>query len=318
MNVAAERDDWAGLLDETEGAAAEAAFLAGPAAVLAPLLSPRQVLAGRFTIIRLIARGTLGTVYEARDEERQTQVAVKTLHPRLAADSAAMDRLRSEVLLARRLRHPAVCRVLELYALRTPAGEPLHFLTRELISGISLAERMTRRGPFREVEAFLLLSQMAEALSAAHAIGLIHRDFKPSNVLLVPRDDGSRTERVVVTDFGIGRALLPDRRRTEALPALAVDLLDSLDHLAPEQLGGGPVGTATDVYALGVVLHQMVTGRLPSVHPLGPLADSSVVPPSALVPELAGAWNATILRCLERTPGRRFQEPAEVVAALAQ
>jgi len=318
MNFAAERDDWAGLLDETDGAAAEAAFLAGPTTVVEPLLSPRQVLAGRFSIVRLIARGTMGVVYEARDEERQTPVAVKTLHPRLAADSAAMDRLRSEVLLARRLRHPAVCRVLEVYALRTLAGEPLHFLTRELISGTSLAERMTKRGPFREAEAFVLLCQMAEALSAAHAIGLVHRGFKPSNVLLVARDDGSRTERVVVTDFGIGRALLPDRRRTEAFPALAVDLLDSLDHLAPEQLGGGTVGPATDVFALGVVLHQMVTGRLPSVHPLGPLADSSVVPPSALVPELAGPWNETILRCLERTPARRFQAPAEVVAALAQ
>src|SRR5208282_715172 len=126
MSVAIERDDWAGLLDDSEGSA-EPALLAGPLVLSAPLLAPRQVLAGRFTIIRLIARGTLGVVYEARDEQRQTQIAVKTLHPRLAADSAAMDRLRSEVLLARRLRHPGVCRVLEVYALRTPAGEPLHF-----------------------------------------------------------------------------------------------------------------------------------------------------------------------------------------------
>lgn len=315
MNVAAERDEWAGLLDETDGAV-EVAFLPGPPEQ--PLLSPRQVLAGRFTIVRLIARGAMGVVYEARDEERKTRVAVKTLHPRLASDSAAMDRLRSEVLLARRLRHPAVCRVLEIYALRTPAGEPLHFLTRELISGTSLAERMTQRRPFREVDAFPLVLEMAQALSAAHDIGLVHRDFKPSNVLLVPREDGSGSERVVVTDFGLVRALLPDRRRTEPLPVLAVDLLDSLDYLAPEQVGGGPVGPATDVYALGVVLHQMVTGRLPSVHPLGPLADSSVVPPAALVPELEERWNETILRCLERTPGRRFQDPRQVVEALAQ
>jgi serine/threonine protein kinase len=317
MSIAADRDDWAGLLEDTDGANAEAALLAGPLVVLDPLLSPRQMLAGRFCIIRLIARGAMGVVYEARDEERQVTVAVKTIHRRLAADSAAMDRLRSEVLLVRRLRHPAVCRVLEVYALRTPAGEPLHFLTREFISGISLAERMAKRGPFREAEALPLVCQMAEALSAAHALGLVHRDFKPSNVLLVPREDGSRSERVVVTDFGIGRALLPDRRRTEPLPQLAVDLLDSLEHLAPEQLGGGAVGPATDVYALGVVLHQMVTGRLPSVHPLGPLADSSIVPPAALLPELDGRWNDTILRCLERTPGRRFQDPGEVVAALA-
>jgi serine/threonine protein kinase len=318
MSNAAERDDWAGLLEDTDAGPAEAPLAAFPFAAPDPLLSPRQVLAGRFCIIRLIARGAMGAVYEARDEERQTAVAVKTIHRRLAADSAAMDRLRSEVLLARRLRHPGVCRVLEVYALRTKAGEPLHFLTREFISGVSLAERMAQRGPFRESEALPLLRQMAEALAAAHALGLAHRDFKPSNVLLVSREDTLSAEKVVVTDFGIGRALLPDRRRTEPLPSLAADLLDSLDHLAPEQLGGGNVSAATDVYALGVVLHQMMTGRLPSLHPLGPLADSSVVPPAALVPELAGRWNDTILRCLERTPGRRFQDPREVVAALAQ
>ncbi len=317
MSVAVERDDWAGLLEDTEGSV-EPALLAIPPPGTESLLAPRQVLAGRFTIVRLLARGTLGVVYEARDEERQTQVAVKTLHPRLAADSAAMDRLRSEVLLARQLRHPAVCRVFELYALRTRAGEPLHFLTRQLLAGVSLAERMARRGRFAEREALPLVREMAEALAAAHALGLVHRDFKPANVLLVPREEGSRPERVVVTDFGISRALLPDRRRTEPLPALAVDLMDSLDHLAPEQLSGGAVGPATDVYALGVVLHQMVTGRLPAVHPLGPLADCSVVPPVALVPELPAHWNDTILRCLERTAGRRFQDAREVAEALSQ
>jgi serine/threonine protein kinase len=317
MSVAAERDDWAGLLDDSEGSSVPV-FLPEPPAALQPLLAPRHMLAGRFCILRLIARGATGVLYEARDEERQTHVAVKTLHPLLAADSAAMDRLRSEVLLARRLRHPGVCRVQEVYALRTRAGEPLHFLTRKLFAGTSLAERMAQRGPFGEVEALPLLCEMAEALSAAHALGLVHRTFKPSKVLLVPREDGAGTERVIITDFGLGRALLPDRRRTEPFPSLAVDLLESLEHLAPEQLEGGVVGPATDVHALGVVLHQMVTGKMPSGHPLGPLADSSVVPPSALVPELAPRWNDAILRCLERTPGRRFQDPLEVVAALAQ
>ena len=317
MSVAAERDDWAGLLDDTDPSGTEAAFLGLPASDDEPLLSPRQVLAGRFSIVRLIARGAMGVGYEARDRERDLPVAVKTLHRRLAADSAAMDRLRSEVLLARRVRHPAVCRVFEVYALRTRAGDPLHFLTRELLDGESLAHRMARTGRISEAEAFPLVREMAEALAAAHTAGLVHRDFKPSNVLLVPRGDGSRTSRVVVTDFGIARALLPDRRRTEPLPALASELLGSLEHLAPEQLGGGMVTPATDVYALGVVLHQLVTGRFPSVHPLGPLADSSVVPPQALVPELDPRWNEAILRCLERTPGLRFQDPWQLVDALS-
>ncbi|HMK73869.1 MAG TPA: hypothetical protein VK454_11050, partial [Myxococcaceae bacterium] len=135
MTVAAERDDWAGLLDDTDDGAGPAALLGSAPLLDEPLLSPRQVLAGRFSIVRLLARGALGVVYEARDLERETPVAVKTVDRRLAADSAAMDRLRSEVLLARRVRHPSVCRVFEIYALRTPKGEPLHFLTRELIPG---------------------------------------------------------------------------------------------------------------------------------------------------------------------------------------
>jgi eukaryotic-like serine/threonine-protein kinase len=315
MSVASERDDWSGLLEEMEASTDVGLF---PVLHVAdePLLAPKHLLAGRFSIIRLIARGGMGVVYEARDQERETLVAVKTLHRRLAADSAAMDRLRSEVLLARRVRHPSVCRVFEVYALRTRAGDPLHFLTRELLAGQSLAEAMARRGPFSEAEALPLVHEMAEALTAAHAAGLVHRDLKPSNVLLLPRGEGARGSRVVVTDFGIARALLPDRRRSEALPALAAELFGSLDYLAPEQLGGGAVTPATDVYALGVVVHQMVTGRLPSVHPLGPLADTPVVPPSALVPELDRRWNDAILRCLERTPARRFQDPREMAAAL--
>jgi eukaryotic-like serine/threonine-protein kinase len=317
MTVAAERDDWAGLLDDIDDGAGPAALLGSAHLLDEPLLAPRQVLAGRFSVVRLIARGALGVVYEARDLEREIQVAVKTVDRRLAADSAAMDRLRSEVLLARRVRHPSVCRVFEIYALRTPKGEPLHFLTRELIPGASLGEHIRRSGPLSAAEALPLVREMAEALAVAHGVGLVHRDFKPSNVILAPRVEAAHGTRVVVNDFGVARALLPDRRRTEPLPALATALLGSLDHLAPEQLEGGPVTAATDIYALGVVLHQMVTGRVPSQHPLGPLTDFPVVPPVALVPELDPRWNAAILRCLERTPERRFPDARAVLAALA-
>ncbi|HXX32339.1 MAG TPA: serine/threonine-protein kinase [Myxococcaceae bacterium] len=317
MTVAAERDDWAGLLDDTDEGAGAAAFFGDAPRRDEPLLAPKQLLAGRFSIVRLLAKGALGVVYEALDLERDAPVALKTVDRRLAVDSAAMDRLRSELLLARRVRHPGVCRVFEIYALRAPNGEPLHFLTRELIPGSSLGEHIRRTGPLSTPESLPLVQEMAEALSVAHGVGLVHRDFKPSNVILVPRGQISRGARLVVNDFGVARALLPDRRRSDPFPALAEEMLGSLDHLAPEQLGGGTVTPATDVYALGVVMHQMVTGRVPSQHPLGPLADAPVVPPVALVPELDPRWNAAILRCLERTPERRFPDARAVAAALS-
>ena len=177
-----------------------------------PRLKSGELLAGRFTILRFIARGGMGAVYEANDVMLRSRVALKVIRGRIATDAAAMERFRREVLLARRVSHPNICRVYELYQATTATGGPIHFLTMELLEGETLSQRISRQGRLTTDEALPLTQQLCWGLAAAHAAGVIHRDFKSSNVILVPGDkaSGESTDasiRVVITDFGIARAV---------------------------------------------------------------------------------------------------------------
>ena len=287
-----------------------------------PLLAPGEQLAGRFTILRFVARGGMGAVYEATDVILRSRVALKVLEGRITADPAAMERFRREVLLARRVSHPNVCRVYELYQATTATGAPVSFLTMEFLDGETLATRLSREGRFTSPQALPLVQQMCEGLAAAHAEGVIHRDFKSSNVMLVPRAGESATGsiRVVITDFGVARAL-EERRGAEALTGGA-GFLGTPEYMAPEQVTGGEVSPATDVYALGVVLYQMVTGALPFTGDT-PLAiavrhiDTAPPRPDLAAPGLDSRWSRAILRCLDRDPRHRFQRAPEIAVALA-
>ena len=167
--------------------------------------------------------------------------------------------------------------------------------------------------------AFPLVQQMCQGLQAAHTEGVIHRDFKSSNVMLVPRPAGSSEGglRVVITDFGIARALeQPGVQGDEALTG-GGGILGTPEYMAPEQVTGGEASPATDVYALGVVLYQMVTGQLPfsADTPLATAArhlEQSPPRPELAVPGLDPRWSRTIVKCLDREPGRRFQRPADI------
>ncbi|HZW89773.1 MAG TPA: serine/threonine-protein kinase, partial [Myxococcaceae bacterium] len=286
-----------------------------------PLLAPGEQLAGRFTILRFVARGGMGAVYEATDVILRSRVALKVLEGRITADPAAMERFRREVLLARRVSHPNVCRVYELYEATTASGTPVSFLTMEFLDGETLATRLSREGRFTSSQALPLVQQMCEGLAAAHAEGVIHRDFKSSNVMLVPRAGESATgsTRVVITDFGVARAL-EERRGTEALTGGA-GFLGTPEYMAPEQVTGGEISPATDVYALGVVLYQMVTGALPFTGDT-PMAiavrriDTAPPRPDLAAPGLDPRWSRAILRCLDRDPRHRFQRAPDVAAAL--
>jgi TolB-like protein len=219
--------------------------------------------------------------------------------------------------------HPNVCRVYELYESTTATGAPCHFLTMEFLEGETLAARLSSRGRLSTKEALPLVQQMCDGLAAAHAQGVIHRDFKSSNVMLVPRtgeSDGDNGPRVAITDFGIARALAEDG--ASAALTQEATILGTPEYMAPEQVTGGPVSIATDVYALGVVLYEMVTGKLPftAATPLATAArrlHEAVPKPEALVPGLDARFSRTILRCLEREPQRRFQAMADVREALS-
>jgi eukaryotic-like serine/threonine-protein kinase len=166
---------------------------------------PGQLVAERFRIVRFVARGGMGELYEADDLRLRERVALKAIRSNIAGDPAAMGRFERELRLARKVTHPNVCRIFDIeVAEPAEAGgqKPVVFLSMELLSGETLSERLKRAGRFSEAEALPLVRQMAAALSAAHEAGVIHRDFKSQNVMLC--GSGERL-RAVVTDFGLAQ-----------------------------------------------------------------------------------------------------------------
>jgi non-specific serine/threonine protein kinase len=277
-----------------------------------------DLLAGRFRIQRTLARGGMGLVLEALDEQLGAPVALKLILPELATSTEAVGRLRREVALARKITHPNVCRVFEFFAV--PDDQPPRiFFTMELLEGATLAERIRRAGRIPLQEALEYARQMSEALEAAHAQSVVHRDFKSSNVLLVPTPgDGVR---VVVADFGIARAL--DAHSVGHSLTETHAFLGTPAYMAPEQvLGQSAVTPTTDTYAFGVVLYEMVTGTLPfdADTPLATALLRLNLPApraSAKVPGLPLLWDQVIARCLSREPIDRFSRPKDAVLALA-
>lgn len=274
--------------------------------------SPNEVLCDRFKIIRLVGKGGMGEVYEALDQELDERVALKTLRYEVSSNEVFNARFRREIQLARKVTHPNVCRIFE--SLRHQAGdETVSVLSMELLQGATLDEYLKSKGRLGTEEALPLARQIIEGLSAVHAAGIIHRDLKPSNLVLVPEGEGFR---VRITDFGIaGR--LPENPSQPALTQ-ASKMLGTPDYMAPEQLERGRANIQSDIYALGLVLYEMVTGAKP-------FTDTGAWkrlyeeprPPRKLVSDLSEHWNKTILCCLERNPAYRFADAAAVAKGLS-
>jgi tetratricopeptide (TPR) repeat protein/TolB-like protein len=326
-----ERCPDAGLCAEVERLLAEhdeaASFLSTPALGNVPCeagtraarLSEGEVLAERFRIIRFIASGGMGEVYEAEDQELREHVALKTVRPEILVQPNAMARFKREVHLARQVTHPNVCRIFDLF--RHRAGDLAHgetvFISMELLHGKTLGERLKEGGRMSTEEAEPLVRQMASALAAAHQAGIIHRDFKPGNGVLVVAPGGLRA---VVTDFGLAlRSVTCDE--TASLPT-GQGLLGTPAYMSPEQIEGRQATTASDIYALGLVIYEMVSGGKPFQGGT-PMSEAvkrtfeAPIPPRNFEPRLSAAWESVILRCLEREPARRFQDAESVSAALA-
>jgi serine/threonine protein kinase len=281
-------------------------------------LADGELVSGRYRVVRLIGAGAVGEVYEAQDETVGEAVALKTLRAGSADDNVSIERFRREIQLARKVTHRNVCRTFDVGVYQRPGVPPLTFITMELLRGQTLSETLTARGRLRSDEALPLVTQMAAGLGAAHTAGIVHRDFKPGNLMLVP-DDGAPVPRVVITDFGLARRYSLD----EISITVTGEAVGTPLYMAPEQVvtGQQPITAATDVYALGIVMYEMVTGELPfkgsSITVMAIKRFKEGAPaPRLLVPELDARWNAAILRCLEKDPTRRFASAADVVAAL--
>jgi eukaryotic-like serine/threonine-protein kinase len=283
---------------------------------------PNTLVAERFRIIRFLARGGMGEVYEAEDIELHERVALKSIRSELLNDGKALDRFKREVHLARKVTHPNVCRVFELFrqpgsAAGGAAGGSVVFVAMELLEGETLAEFLKSQPRLSVGDAGPIALQMAAGLGAAHSAGVLHRDFKPANVLLVPK---ARGVRAVITDFGLAL------RSTQSIsdPASVTgtgEVMGTPAYMSPEQVEGKDLTPASDVYSLGLVLYQMVTGtrafegNTPLSVAVRRLTENPT-PPRMLVPDLDRRWEWVILRCLEREPKARFQNAEEVADAL--
>lgn len=285
-----------------------------------PTFVPEELVGGRYRIVRFLGQGATGEVYAARDLELGAEVALKVLRPRSGGDSPSIERFKREILLARRVSHPNVCRIFDLgvhLVDRDGAREPALFLTMELLDGVTLVRRIEERGPLGEAEAVVVARQLAAALEAAHAVGVVHRDFKSSNIILV---GGPDEERAVVTDFGLAR----DERQPSGASGLTAvgGVLGTPAYMAPEQVEGRRATPRSDLYAFGVVLYEMVSGELPyeGESPLSVAVKrlhEEPVPLESRRPELSARFRAVVRRCLERAPEDRFVDAQEAVRALA-
>src|SRR4051812_22560459 len=275
-----------------------------PPASLTGAVPPGYVLAGRYALVRLIARGGMADVWEAKDTLLERQVAVKILHPHLAADAAFVARFRTEAIAAARLHHRSIVAIFD-----TCSDSGVEAIVMELARGHTLREEIDRHGALDPVVVINIGVDVADALQSAHANGLIHRDVKPANILLC--DD----QRVMVTDFGIAKVRdNSDRTQTGTM-------LGSVKYVSPEQVEGNPVDPRSDVYSLGVVLYEALTGRPPFVadSPAATaLARLHTTPPhpSQLRRDAPRALTDLIMKAMSLNPAQRFATASDVRAAL--
>ncbi len=259
-------------------------------------LAPNEILIDRFVIVRFIAKGGMGEVYEAADCLLQgAQVAVKTILPQIAQDPDLQQRFESEVLLARQVNHSNLCPIYDIFHCHQPPPSFL-FLTMKLLPGETLAARLRRAGSISTVEGLAILKQMAAGLAAIHAAGIVHRDIKPNNIML---DGVGLDVRLCITDFGLARAY-----KAEASLAGNELAAGTPDYMAPELRRGLEPSQATDLFALGVVLHQVFTGQRPL---LTPDRSSVIVSPRLNTSRLPSFCVNLITECLDRDPQRRCE-----------
>ncbi len=262
---------------------------------------PGRLVASRYRIIALLGKGGMGEVYRADDLTLGQAVAMKFLPDEAGRDEGLLERFRNEVRMARRVSHPNVCRV---YDVGEVEGQT--FFTMEYVDGEDLASLLRRIGRLPPDKALDIARHLCAGLAAAHAKGVLHRDLKPANIMLDGRG------QVVITDFGLA-GVADDIRGQEVRSGTPA-------YMAPEQLAGKEVSTRSDIYALGLVLYEVFTGKRAFAESPAKLAvvggDRTPSRPSSVVKDLDPVVERVILRCLEPEPGARPATALAVAAAL--
>jgi beta-lactam-binding protein with PASTA domain/predicted Ser/Thr protein kinase len=267
------------------------------------LSAQAKTYGGRYAVVEPIGSGGMAEVYLARDELLGREVAVKVLSERLSRDRSFVERFRREAQAAAGLSHP---NIVSLYDYGSDEGT--YFIVMEHIDGSSLADVVHHEGPLLPERAAEIASDVAKALERAHRAGLVHRDVKPSNIMLTSHG------QTKVTDFGIVRALGGDGEQTMTQTGMVIG---TASYLSPEQAQGNPVDARSDVYALGCVLYEMLTGRPPFTGdtPLS-IAYKQVREdpelPSAVNPDVPSAMDAITMKALAKNPDNRYSSAGEM------
>jgi eukaryotic-like serine/threonine-protein kinase len=283
-----------------------------------------RTLEGKYVITDVLGEGAMGIVYRGFDEETLNEVAIKVLQPSLAGFPEVVARFHREAAAARRVDHEGTVRVLG-----RGCEDGLDYLVMELLQGEGLAAVLGAANRLPEARAARLVVQLCGALAVAHERGVVHRDIKPENIMVVAGGDGLG-ERVKLLDFGIAKRLPVRERRAEdsfsnGEDTRAGSLVGTPEYMAPEQCMGCDVDARTDIYACGVLLYRMVTGRVPfggeDTHLLEICQrhlGEDPTPPRALAPWLRPALEAVILKALRKLPSERHQSAIELRQELAQ
>ena len=273
-----------------------------------------QILDARYQVMKKLGEGGMSYVYLAKEISSGETVAIKVLSPRLASDKSSVERLRREAGLAMRLDHPNVCRILRL----GESEDGLIYLVMPFLKGELLSDREVRGGPMDIPLSVALLKQMCAGLHHAHELQIIHRDLKPENVMLVP-DDGGGIERAVVMDFGLAK----ERRADPAIAKLTATgiILGTPEFMSPEQIRGKTLDARSDLYALGIVAFEMLTGKLPfqgrnAQEMMIARLRSQPVPIRQYRPDVPEPVERALSKALQTNPDDRFMTAIEFGDAL--
>lgn len=265
------------------------------------ILQSGTLLAGRYEIVSMLGLGGMGAVYKAHDKLLDRIVAIKIIRPDLADDPELLQRFKQEVILAREVTHKNVVRLYDI-----TETEQLKFITMEFIDGKDLRAVANERGPMPAKEATEVMSQVCSALQAAHAEGVVHRDLKPGNIMVQPNG------RVVVMDFGLARSLHSDGGTKTGI------LMGTVDYMSPEQARGEHVDARSDVYTVGLILYELVTGVLPFksdsvVAGLVRRTQEKAKPASEVDSRVPPGLSRVIAKCMAIDPAQRYQSAEELL-----
>jgi len=265
-----------------------------------------STFADRYHILEKLGKGGMGGVYKARDINIDENMALKILNPEIASDEKTLQRFRNELRLTRKISHRNICRVFDL-----SEYEGIHYISMEYVSGEDLKSLIYRVGQLTVGKAVIIARQICEGLNEAHRLGVVHRDLKPQNVMI----DSEGNAKIM--DFGIARSV-----KSEGITEEGV-IVGTPEYMSPEQVEGNEIDGRTDIYSFGIILYEMLTGRLPfegktplsvavkqkSEKPLNPRRINSQIPENI---------SRLILKCLQKKADERYQDVGELLAELRE